>query len=156
MFTLEDLSRAIAAYEDEQSSLDQFEDWFRDVSRQKFAQSREVLLAIREIDSAFSRLHYEGIPEAEFAKELANAVRPFALVGEAHLVVETKRSFVMAAAAVIALAVVPAHVDVLRRFDVRICPPACDRCETGELGTPFWAVRARPGDSRVSSVSWDS
>ena len=63
---VDDLSQAIEAYKKGRSTLDQFADWFRGVSRQKFAESVQVQQAILEIDSLFSRLDFEGLPEASF------------------------------------------------------------------------------------------
>jgi len=74
---IEQLAKAVSDYENGRSSLDQFADWFRSASRSKFAQSPEVLNAILEIDSLFSRLDYEGLKEPEFRRELAIVVRPF-------------------------------------------------------------------------------
>jgi len=70
------LSLAVGKYRDGQMSLDQFADWFRAVSRRKFAESEEVRSAILEVDSAFSRLDFDGIDEAEFRRELESAVHP--------------------------------------------------------------------------------
>jgi hypothetical protein len=78
MADLEDLARAVRAYERDEWSLDQFADWFRNVSRRKFAEPVEVRKAIFEIDAIFSEMHYAHKSQAEFRKELANAVRPFA------------------------------------------------------------------------------
>jgi hypothetical protein len=75
---IKDLSLAVDKYRHRQMSLDQFADWFRGVSRRKFAESEEVRNAILEIDSAFSRLDFDGIGETKFRQELANAIRPFA------------------------------------------------------------------------------
>jgi hypothetical protein len=110
MMTLNDLSRAIAAYQSGQSSLDQFADWFRSVSRRKFAEPEEVRNAILEIDSTFSRLEFEGLSEREFRQELANAVRPFASRERAVLVrynerPKEQRVAALAAAAAIILSV---------------------------------------------------
>ena len=75
---VDDLSQAIEAYRKGRSTLDQFADWFRGVSRQKFAESIQVQQAILEVDALFSRLDFESLPEASFREELAGAVRPFA------------------------------------------------------------------------------
>ncbi len=71
---IEDLSKAVFDYESGRWSLDQFADWFRHVSRPKFAESPQVLNAILEIDSLFSRLDHDGIEESEFRRELANTL----------------------------------------------------------------------------------
>jgi hypothetical protein len=76
MADLEDLARAVRAYERDEWSLDQFADWFRDVSRRKFAEPVEVRKMIFEIDGLFSEMHFAGKAEAEFRQELANAIAP--------------------------------------------------------------------------------
>jgi hypothetical protein len=72
-----DVSKAIDAYRDGEWTLDQFADWLRVAARRKFSETPEVLAALLEIDSMFSRIDFDGLSEASFREELANAVRPF-------------------------------------------------------------------------------
>jgi len=75
--TLDDLSRAVAAYRDGNMSLDAFEDWFRTNSRGMFGENEEVLEACLAVEAAFSSLRYDG-DLAQFRKELGSAIRPLA------------------------------------------------------------------------------
>jgi|HubBroStandDraft_3_1064219.scaffolds.fasta_scaffold27881_3 hypothetical protein len=105
MLEIADVSRAIAAYQNGETSLGQFADWLSAVSRRKFAESEEVRAAILELDSLFSEVNYGGMSEVEFREELASAIRPFA--SQTALVVfdERPRDYrVLAAAAVLAIA----------------------------------------------------
>jgi|GraSoiStandDraft_16_1057320.scaffolds.fasta_scaffold1010071_2 hypothetical protein len=79
MPSLAQLSKSIDSYRRGELSLDQFADWFEDVSLGMFGESPDVLAACLAIEAAFSRLRFEGIAESEFRKELENAIRPFAL-----------------------------------------------------------------------------
>jgi hypothetical protein len=113
MLSLADLSREISAYQCSKISLDAFEDWFRTVSSGMFGESEEVLRACISVEEAFSKLHFEGISELAFSRELGDAIPPstshaaemtvfsFCSTAKAHLSVAT-------AAAMIVLSVAPA------------------------------------------------
>lgn len=79
MLSLVDIEQAVEAYSTQHVSLDQFADWFARASRGMFGESKEVLEACISIEQAFSALHLDGISEEEFSKELAAAIRPFAI-----------------------------------------------------------------------------
>jgi hypothetical protein len=79
MLEIADVFRAIAAYQSGKTSLGEFADWLRSVSRRKFAESQEVRDAILEIDSLYSEVYFGEMPEGKFREELASAIRPFAL-----------------------------------------------------------------------------
>jgi hypothetical protein len=77
MLEIADVSRAVAAYQSGETSLGQFADWLRAVSRRKFAESEEVRNAILEVDALFSEMDFGEMSEIQFREELAKAARPF-------------------------------------------------------------------------------
>jgi hypothetical protein len=124
MLEIADVSRAVVAYRSGETSLGQFADWLRAVSRQKFAESEEVRNAILEIDSLLSEVDYGGMSEVDFRKELANAARPFVPREHPTIAVYDERpreqraaSFAVAAAAVV-LCMPSAHVTLLNVVNV--------------------------------------
>jgi len=77
MFTLDELSKKVAAYRDGGMSLRDIRNWFEDNSSGAYgvAELHEACIAI---DAAFSEYYYDNIGEAALKKELVKAVRPFA------------------------------------------------------------------------------
>jgi hypothetical protein len=145
---VDDLSQAIEAYKKGRSTLDQFADWFRGVSRQKFAESVQVQQAILEIDSLFSRLDFEGLPEASFREELANAVHPFAFRTALVLFDERVRDCRVPLAAVAVLAIAFLNVQTLDRNAHRGYTSA----NTAVFGSPLNTGTAAPSSQLQPSV----
>lgn len=77
MLSMQALENTVKDYRSGKLSLDAFEQWFRDNSRGMFGASSDVLEACLAIESAFSLLRFDDVSEAEFRKELAEAVGPF-------------------------------------------------------------------------------
>jgi hypothetical protein len=78
MFTIDELQQQIEAYRDARASRQDLFDWFE--SRSFDAYENHGLRAICvAIDTAFSEFFYDGSDEETLKKELATAVRAFAL-----------------------------------------------------------------------------
>jgi hypothetical protein len=78
MFTLEELSRQIAACNNGSSTIQQFVDWFEDNCAGAY-ETESLSDAAVAVDAALSEYRYDEIDEDVLKEELAGAVRPFAL-----------------------------------------------------------------------------
>jgi hypothetical protein len=117
MFTLEELSRQIAACNNGSLSIQQFVDWFEGncAGAYEIESLRDATVAV---DAALSEYHYDEIDEDLLKKELAVAVRPFALSELAPVDPYSlkKAPNVFAVAAVVVVLAIPvAHTSVSAR-----------------------------------------
>ena len=79
MFSLDELSRQIAAYCDRCSDLPNFEDWFRSSSWGSYARHGDrVSDVIASVEAALSSHEFGEIDENQLRWDLANVVAPFA------------------------------------------------------------------------------
>lgn len=78
MLTLQELSRQISAYELDQLSLDDFEDWFRSNSKGAYASSDVSELAA-SVEAALSKFYFQRTGEQVLKQDLWNYIRPFVL-----------------------------------------------------------------------------
>jgi hypothetical protein len=128
MLSLIELRSRIDSYRSGRVSLDEFEDWFRGVSRGMFGESNAVLVACIAVERGFSRLRFEDISEAEFVAELGLIALPVSSSVDSNVVVCSPRSyapvFAMAAASAVMLWSVPTGVISMSAMGVEIASPS--------------------------------
>lgn len=78
MFTFEELAARIGSYQTGSQSLADFQDWFEENCSGAYDDS-ELRAACIAVDAALSEYYYDHVGESVLRKELATAIRPFAL-----------------------------------------------------------------------------
>jgi len=79
MDALQKLENAIAGYQQSSLSYDRFEDQFRSVAQTVFAEREDVQGVIFSIEGLLAEFREGCLDGERLRKELANAIRPFAM-----------------------------------------------------------------------------
>lgn len=109
MALLNELGRLIEEYRSGSVSLDDFVEKFEPISRVMFSEGRDLVDACLTVENALSCYSSSEMTEVAFAKELAAAVHPFAPLRADVNYKPHLQAFAFAAAAVLALAIVPGN-----------------------------------------------
>jgi hypothetical protein len=127
MLSAEQLSKQIEALADQRVSVNDFEDWFRDESRDVHLWGDQNLNELVEaVEALFSERYFGGLDEKRLRQQLQEEARrfarPFVLRGErlrAIVVRDASFSPALATAAVAVLLLVPAPVPQLLQLEER-------------------------------------